>query len=150
MAPPKCWIGVVAREHVLHGLAEGFVMFAHGQHSAVKRVQPGDWFAYYAPTQTMGGKDAVRRFVAVGRIAQGEPFEQQMSPDTRGWRRAANYLAAEEADIYPLLPQLDFIADQAHWGMYFRKSLFTISATDFSRIADAMGVGASFNLGDYE
>ncbi|HUH77001.1 MAG TPA: EVE domain-containing protein, partial [Devosia sp.] len=96
MARPKCWIGVAAREHVLRGIAEGFVMFAHGHHIAATRVQPGDWFAYYAPTQHMEDKDAVRRFVAIGRIAPGEPVDQQMSADTRGWRRAANYLAAEE------------------------------------------------------
>ena len=60
MAAPSCWIGVAARAHALLGQAGGFVMFAHGLHSAVLRLVPGDWFAYYAPTQTLGGKDVVR------------------------------------------------------------------------------------------
>jgi hypothetical protein len=32
-----------------------------------------------------------------------------------------------------------------HWGMYFRKSLFSIAATDFAQIAAAMGVGDEFS-----
>jgi len=125
-------------------------MFAHGQHTAVLRVQPGDWFAYYAPTETLGGKDAVRRFVAIGTIAPGDPLPRQMTAEITGWSRPAHYLPASEADIYPLLPQFDFVTDPVHWGMYFRKSLFPVSISDFSLIADAMGVGASFTLGDSE
>ena len=148
MATPNCWIGVVARAHALEGKARGFVMFAHGQHSAVKRVQPGDWFAYYAPTQTLGGKDSVRRFVAIGTIAQGEPRALPMAPDISGWQRPADYLDASEADIYPLLPRFDFVTDHTHWGMYFRKSLFQIGPADFSLIAEAMSVGQIFTIGD--
>lgn len=148
MAAPNCWIGVAARAHVMVGQADGFVMVAHGLHSAVLRLLPGDWFAYYAPTQTLGGKDAVRRFVALGRIADGAPTQRQMTTDATGWCRPAHYCDAREADIYPLLDQFGFVTDRPHWGMYFRKSLFKIEAADFSLIADAMGVGPQFNLGD--
>ena len=149
MASPTCWIGVAAGAHVAVGQADGFVMFAHGKHSAVKKLQPGDWFAYYAPTRTMGGKDTIRRFIAIGTIAAGEPEPSPvMGVDVSAWMRRAHYLQAQEADIYLLLPQLDFVTDPAHWGMHFRKSLFKVGAADFSRIADAMGVGAKFNLGD--
>jgi len=148
MAQPTCWIGVVARSHVMAGAAGGFVMFAHGKHTAAQRVQPGDVFAYYSPTETLGGADKVRRFTAIGRILPGEPQTTQMTPEVTGWQRRAEYWASAEADIYPLLPQLSFITDPGHWGMYFRKSLFTVAAADFSTIADAMGVGAHFKLGD--
>lgn len=149
MVLPTCWIGVAARAHVMVGKADGFVMFAHGKHSAVKQLRPGDWFAYYAPTETLGGKDTVRRFVGIGTIDPGEPEPtQMMGGAVEAWMRRATYLDAQEADIYLLLPQFDFVTDPAHWGMYFRKSLFKTSAADFSRIADAMGVGPQFNLGD--
>ena len=39
------WIGVAARDHVEKGVAGGFCMFAHGNHSAVKRLSPAIWFA---------------------------------------------------------------------------------------------------------
>lgn len=148
MAAPACWIGVAAAAHVRVGREQGFVMFAHGKHSAVRQLQPGDAFAYYAPTETLGGKDAVRRFTAIGTIAAGEPEPSAMMGATEAWMRRAHYVEAEQADIYPLLPRLDFVTDPAHWGMYFRKSLFKISAADFSRIAEAMGVGSHFHFGD--
>ena len=149
MGAPRCWIGVAAASHVRVGRAEGFVMFAHGKHSAVKRTQPGDWFAYYSPTETLGGKDAVRRFTAIGTIAAGDPQPNaMMGADIEAWMRRADYREAQEADIYPLLPQFSFVTDPSHWGMYFRKSLFAVDAADFSHIAEAMGVGRSFTLGD--
>lgn len=124
-------------------------MFAHGAHSAVKRLQPGDWFAYYSPTETLGGKQAIRRFTAIGTIAEGAPEPSDvMGATSEAWLRRAHYLDAQEADIYLLLPQLGFITDASHWGMYFRKSLFKTSAADFSTIADAMGVGQHFTFGD--
>ena len=137
---PKHWIGVAARAHVQVGVAEGFVMFAHGKHSAVKQVQPGDWFAYYSPAHTMGGTDTVRRFTAIGQVLPGEPAEMLMGVDGTGWRRSARFLAAQEADIYLLLPQLSFVTNPSHWGMFFRKSLFRVEAGDFAVIAEAMGV----------
>ena len=73
-----------------------------------------------------------------------------MGGEVDAWARRAHYFAAQEADIYLLLPQLGFVTDQSHWGMYFRKSLFKTSAADFSRIAEAMGVGQHFQFGDQE
>ncbi|KRA47853.1 EVE domain-containing protein [Devosia sp. Root635] len=148
MAGPACWIGVAAAAHVRVGRQQGFVMFAHGRHSAVRQLRPGDAFAYYSPTETLGGKDAVRRFTAIGTIAAGEPEPSSIMGATEAWMRRAHYLDAQEADIYLLLPQLDFVTDPSHWGMYFRKSLFKTGAADFSRIAEAMGVGHHFHFGD--
>ncbi len=149
MASPTCWIGVAARAHVSVGKAQSFVMFAHGAHSAVKRLNSGDWFAYYSPTETLGGKDVVRRFTAIGTIADSAPRPSAiMGREIEAWQRDAHYQDADEADIYPLLPQFRFVTDQSHWGMYFRKSLFKVDAADFSLIADAMGVGRQLNLGD--
>ena len=147
-AAPNCWIGVAARSHVMGGKAGGFVMFAHGKHSAVRQTRPGDWFAYYSPTQTLGGKDGVRRFTGIGTIADSEPEQTALMGAQDAWLRRAHYLDAQEADIYLLLPQFGFVSDHSHWGMYFRKSLFKVSAADFSIIAGAMGVGSHFNLGD--
>lgn len=151
MPAPTCWIGVAAAAHVRKGREQGFVMFAHGKHSAVSQMQPGDRFVYYSPTETLGGKDAVRRFTGIGTIAAGEPERTDVMGGTLdAWSRRADYRDAQEADIYLLLPQLDFVTDQSHWGMYFRKSLFKTSAADFSRIAEAMGVGQYFHFGEQE
>ncbi|MCS6761860.1 MAG: EVE domain-containing protein [Candidatus Devosia symbiotica] len=148
MASARYWIGLAARAHVMVEQTNGFVMVAHGSHSAVLRLQPGDWFVYYAPRQTFGGKKAVRRFVPIGQIANGKPMQRQMTVDVTGWFRATYYQATQEADIYPLLDQFGFVTERTHWSMYFRKLLFKVDIADFSLIAAAMGVGSQFNLGD--
>lgn len=145
MSAPAHWIGVAARAHVMVGVEQGFVMFAHGKHSAVRQVQPGDWFVYYSPTETLGAADTVRRFTAIGQVLPGEPMQMQMGVDDTGWRRAARFLDAREADIYLLLPQLSFVTNPSHWGMYFRKSLFRVEAGDFALIAEAMDVRDQIN-----
>jgi len=133
------WIGVAARDHVDQGVAGGFCMFAHGKHTAAKRLAPGDRFAYYAPMTGMGVGEMVRAFVAIGEILDMPPVQHSMGEAGTGWGRSARYFAGHQADIYPLLGQLSFVTNPAHWGMYFRKSLFKIDGDDFGLIAHAMG-----------
>ena len=67
----RYWIGVAAKDHVAIGMRDGFCMFAHGKHSAAKRLSAGDRFAYYAPMTGMGEGDVVRAFVAIGEVLEG-------------------------------------------------------------------------------
>jgi hypothetical protein len=139
-ATARFWIGVAAQAHVARGVRGGFCMFAHGKHDAVKRVRPGDWVAYYSPRTEMNGGEEVRAFTAVGRVKAGEPYQVAMAADRLGWRRDVDYLKARQANIYPLLEQLSFIKDRAHWGMVFRRGLFEAPRADFALIAEAMGL----------
>lgn len=136
----RTWIGVAAKAHVERAIAGGFCMFSHGKHAAVKRVNPGDWLAYYSPRTELEGGDPVRAFTAIGRVAEGEPFEAEMGAGRLGWRRAAAYEECRDADIYPLLPRLSFIKDPAHWGTALRRGLFAVPREDFALIAAAMGL----------
>jgi hypothetical protein len=131
---------VAAKDHVEMGVAGGFCMFAHGKHTAVRRLTPGDRFTYYSPMTGMGAGETVRAFTAIGEILPGEPEAHQMGAVGTGWRRAARYFGAQDAGIYLLLPQLSFVTNQSHWGMYFRRSLFAVKRPDFELIAEAMGV----------
>lgn len=141
MAARRCWIGVAAALHVRRGAEGGFVMFAHGVHAAALKLKPGEYFAYYAPREELDAASAqVRAFVAIGRIGQGEPYQREMTATVTGWSRPAEYFDSHPADIYPLLPRLSFIRDPVHWGMAFRRSLFSVPYADFSLIAEAMGV----------
>jgi hypothetical protein len=139
------WIGVAAANHVAKGVAEGFAMFAHGKHSAAKRVKTGDWVAYYSPREGINEGAEVRQFTAIGRAVAGEPSERLMAPGITGWQRPMQWLAAHPADIYPLLDKFIFVSDRRHWGMYFRKSLFAVDLADFTLIAQAMGVSDHLN-----
>lgn len=139
-----CWIGVAAADHVAIGVRDGFAMFAHGRHAAVKRVQPGDWVTYYSPRDGINEGAERRQFTAIGIVAQGEPRQREMGPSGIGWYRPMRWLEARAADIYPLLDRFSFVTDRRHWGMYFRKSLFRVDRGDFALIAAAMGVADQF------
>ena len=138
---PRYWIAVVPKAPVERCIAENFAMFAHGRHDAVKRVKPRDWLAYYSPRTLLKGGDEVRTFTAIGRFADREPYEVEMSAGRVGWRRDIAYeKKAREAGIYPRLDQLSFIKDREHWGLFFHRSLFSVTRDDFALIAGAMGL----------
>ena len=138
------WVGIAAADHVAIGVAGGFAMFSHGRLTAVEKVLPGDWVAYYSPRQGMKEGAEVRAFTAIGRVLPGEPGEREMLPGMPGWYRRVEWLDARPADVYPLLDRFSFVVDRQHWGMYFRKSLFRVTEQDFGLIAEAMGAGGQF------
>ncbi len=63
-----------------------------------------------------------------------------MSPDFIPFRKDIEFISAKEADIRPLIDELDFIADKKRWGYKFRFGHFEISKKDFELISLAMGV----------
>ena len=64
-----------------------------------------------------------------------------MSNGHMGWRRDIAYeKGTHPADVYPLLDELSFIKDRAHWGLFFHRGLFSAPRDDFARIAAAMGL----------
>src|SRR5262249_31349033 len=60
------WIAVASAEHVRRGRREGFVQVSHGKAAPLKRIKPGDRVVYYSPTVTLGGKDKLQAFTAIG------------------------------------------------------------------------------------
>ncbi len=81
---PNYWIAVACREHVLRAVKGGFIQVCHGKQGPLKKMQEGDWILYYSPTeQFQKDKHCIpcRRFTAIGRIVQGEPYEFQMDAD---------------------------------------------------------------------
>jgi len=138
---PRYWIAVVPKVGVDRCLAGGFAMFAHGRHDAVKRTGAGEWLAYYSPRTLLKGGEEVRAFTAIGKFSEREPYEAEMTAGRVGWRRDCAFeKSAHEAGVYPLLDELSFIKDRMHWGLFFHRSLFSVSRDDFARIAAAMGV----------
>ena len=143
MSGRRYWIGVATKIHVDRATSDGICMFAHGRHSAVLRLSPGDRFAYYGPREHLDGGAPVQQFLALGVVEDGQPIPTQMSADASGWMREAAYLPTVPADVYDLLDGLSFVRDRRHWGMYFRRSLFEIDREDMLLIAGAMGVDSN-------
>ena len=132
------WIGVVSAEHVARGVAGGFMQVCHGRAGPLARISPGDGFAYYSPTTSFGGKDALRCFTGIGRVAGGQPYAFDMGNGFVPHRRDIDWWPARDAPIAPLLPLLSFSQGGQNWGYRLRFGLFTITEDDFTLIATAM------------
>ncbi|MCC2096286.1 MAG: EVE domain-containing protein [Hyphomicrobiales bacterium] len=136
----KYWIGVASRDHVMTGYAGGFCQLCHGKASAVRRLRPGDWIAYYSPRTSMRGGEPVQAFTAIGRIAAGEPYPFDMGNGFVPFRRDVAFCEGQEASIRPLIDRLSFLRDKRNWAYPFRFGLLQVSRPDFELIAEAMGV----------
>jgi predicted RNA-binding protein len=136
----KYWIAVASREHVLMGKKEGIMQVCHGKQNPLKRISSGDWIIYYSPTEVFGKKEPCRKFTALGRIKDKDPYQFKMSEDFIPWRRDVTFLKSKDLPIEPLIDELSFIKDKKHWGYIFRYGLFAIPFEDFQLIAPKMGV----------
>ena len=139
----KNWIAVASAEHARQGCEEpahGFMQVCHGKCAPLKRVQPGDRVAYYAPAVTMGGKDRLQSFVSIGIVQPGVPYAFDMGGGFLPFRRDVIYVPAKEAPIAPLLDSFEFVESRTRWGYKFRFGLFMVTDADMRLIANAMQV----------
>jgi hypothetical protein len=139
------WIAVASAQHARRGSAmplQGYMQVCHGKCAPLQRVHAGDRVVYYAPSETMGGKDRLQSFVSIGLVQAGEPYAVDMGGGFVPFRRNVAYVAAREASIGPLLDHFEFVEDRARWGYKFRFGLFKISDADMRLIASAMQVDA--------
>ena len=134
----KYWIAVASKDHVLNGVAGGFMQANHGKSSPLRRVAPGDWVIYYSPKQQYKGTAPCQAFTAVGQVKEGEVYTAVMAPDFEPARRDVDFKECQEVAIRPLIDQLNFIEDKQRWGYMFRFGFFEINQADFALIADGM------------
>ena len=140
MPEPRYWIGVVSREHVLRGLAEGIAQLNHGKREPLARMHAGDWMVYYSPRTSYPDGEPLQAFTAIGQITSAAPYAVEMAADFHPFRLDVAYQPCHEAPIQPLLGQLSFIPDPKRWGSVFRFGQLKVERADFSIIAAAMGV----------
>ncbi|MDR2872463.1 MAG: EVE domain-containing protein [Xanthomonadaceae bacterium] len=129
---------MASAEHVRLGRSEGFMQVCHGKVAPLRRIHPGDWIIYYSPSTVFRGKDRLRSFTAIGRVAEGEPYSFDMGNGFRPHRRDVIWQESREMPIAPLLTQLQFTACNRNWGYQFRFGLFEIGEKDRITIATTM------------
>ena len=132
------WGNTVSRDHVERGVAGGFTQANHGKPHMLRRMARGDWIVFYSPKTAFEGGEPLQAFTAIGRVADDEPYQVQMSADFHPWRRNVDFLECAEAPIRPLIEQLDFIEDPSRWGYKFRFGVFAIDDHDLAVIRAAM------------
>jgi hypothetical protein len=135
----RCWINTVTLDHVEAAAEGGFTQADHGARTRLARPRPGDEMIFYSPRTSLHGGEPVRQFTAWATITGDEPYQAWVSEDFRPWRLAARFHECRwRPEARPLVSQLSFIGDPAHWGLPFRRGLFTIPAEDFATILSAM------------
>jgi hypothetical protein len=70
----RYWVAVASADHVRRGKAGGFMQLGHGKEAPLRRLRPGDRIAYYSPTGSVGGKDRLQAFTAIGIVGSGGPY----------------------------------------------------------------------------
>ena len=131
---PGPWVAVISADHAAAAARDGFFACSHGDGRAAARPAQGDRFVYYAPREALGAGAPVQAFVALGRILDDAPSPRMIGDFEAQVRRAA-YESARPAPVRPLLERLALTRDRgSHWGMAFRRGLFTVSDADFAVI----------------
>jgi EVE domain len=132
------WINTVSRDHVLQGVRGRFTQANHGKPHMLRRMAKGDWIVFYSPKTALQDGEPLQAFTAIGRIADDEPYQAEMTPDFLPWRRNVDFLSCTEAPIRPLIDDLHFIEDKTRWGYKFRFGVFRIDDHDLDLIRRTM------------
>ena len=133
------WIAVACADHVALGVAGGFMQVCHGKAAPLRRMRPGDYVAYYSPTESFGVRRSLQAFTAIGVIRDSEPYCFDMGAGFQPWRRNVDWLVSQPANIRPLLGKLEFTAGRGStWGFPLRFGVLAVSDADMNVIGEAM------------
>jgi len=134
----RYWVIVASKDHVKNGLAEGIAQACHGKASPLRRMRKNDFILYYSGKQTLGKPQLCQQFTAIGKVADDEIFQLQVTEDFCPSRRNIEFLPSEDVSILPLIDELDFIKNKKSWGYPFRFGFFEIQRSDFDLISFKM------------
>jgi hypothetical protein len=132
------WIIVVSKDHIVRGIAGGFIQANHGKAAPLKKMGVGDGIICYSPKVSYSGNEPLQAFTAIGEIADDNVYQHQVSEDFIPYRRNVNYYSCNDTPITPLISELSFITDKHSWGFKFRLGFFEIPEKDFKLISAAM------------
>jgi predicted RNA-binding protein len=136
----KYWINTISRDHVQRGVAGGFTQANHGKPHMLKRLSKGDWIIFYSPKTAYEDGQPLQAFTALAEVIDDELYQVEMAPGFVPWRCNVRFKPSREVSIKPLIDNLSFITDTAHWGYMFRFGMFEIPVNDFERIVSAMKI----------
>ena len=134
----KYWIAVASKDHVMRGVAGGFIQANHGKQAPLKRMKPGDWVLFYSPKQFLESDTKCQAFTAIGQISDEAIYQVTVTDDFVPFRRNVAFHSSTEVSILPLIEKLEFIPNKKSWGYPFRFGFFEISQPDFDLIQKGM------------
>ena len=135
----RYWIGVVSKNHIDRGVADGFIQLCHGKSVPLKRMSKDDVIFIYSPTIELGSKEKYQCFSAIGKMTTDKVYTYEMSSEFIPNRRDVEFLETIKAvSIHELIDDLEFITDKKKYGSKFRFGHFEISQKDAMTIWNAM------------
>jgi len=134
----RFFINTVSRDHVRRGIEGGFTQADHGRDSRIRGLEKGDRIVFYSPRTEMDGGEPLQRFTAIAEVIDDAPYQVEIAPEFKPWRRRVAFAECAEVPIQPLIEQLDFIRNKKSWGFTFRRGFFEIAEADFRKIEEAM------------
>ena len=134
----KYWVITASKDHVKNGVVQGIAQACHGKASPLKRMTKGDFVLYYSGKQTLGKPEKCQEFTALGKVADDEIYQHQVSEDFCPSRRNIEFLPCKDTSILPLINDLQFIPNKKSWGYPFRFGILEINKHDFDLISSQM------------
>jgi hypothetical protein len=134
----NCWIIVASKDHLQRGLTGGFIQANHGKAAPLKRMHAGDWVLFYSPKLEFEKPEKLQCFTAICKILDEDIYHADMGVGFVPFRRNVQFLPSKDVSILPLIKDLTFIKDKAHWGAPFRFGTLQIPEQDFKLIAEMM------------
>jgi len=129
------WLGVVSAEHVRRGVQLGIAQIGHGKRSGLERLRPGDTLVYYSPVERLGDGTPLRRFTALGTVADDEIWQADEG-DFRPFRRRVRYEQARPVPLEEVKDRLLLTAAR-NWGYQLRRGLLPLDEQDLAVLRTA-------------
>jgi len=139
MSDRNYWIGIAAKDHVDAASAGSFAQVNRGNAAPLERLRAGDGYVFYSPRIASPDGEPLQAFTAIGRVRTGQVYQATIDADFHPFRVDVDYLRSQPAPIKPLIAELSFIRNKAHWGAAYRFGMRRVPEIDFALIAAAMG-----------
>lgn len=130
------WLGVVSAAHVHRAQRLGIAQIGHGKRAGLARMRAGDTLIYYSPVEEFGDRVPLRRFTALGVIADEEIWQADEG-DFKPFRRRATYADTRPLPLADVHTALHLTA-RPNWGHQLRRGLVPLDDHDAAVIRDGM------------
>ncbi|MCJ0944463.1 EVE domain-containing protein [Rhodococcus erythropolis] len=124
----NAWLGVVSAEHVRRAVDLGIAQIGHGKRAGLVRMKAGDVLVYYSPVESMGDRDPLREFTALGVIEEGEIW-QAGEGCFKPFRRRVRYEQFNPVPLDAVRSRLA-LTSAPNWGYQLRRGLIPLDDND--------------------
>jgi hypothetical protein len=132
----NAWLGVASAEHVRRGVNLGIAQIGHGKRAGLARMKAGDTLVYYSPVERLGDGAPLRRFTALGTVADDEIWQADEG-DFKPFRRRVRYEDATPVDVESVKSLLRLTASP-NWGYQLRRGLVPLEEADVQILRSRM------------